>query len=60
MKLKFDVEGKSQADPFIFADGENYYLYVTGKKGVEMYKTDDVFGLWKYQGIVCSIDAGYD
>ena len=60
MKLKFDVEGKSQADPFIFADGENYYLYVTGKKGVEMYKTDDVFGVWKYKGIVCSIDGGYD
>lgn len=60
MKLKFDVKGRSQADPFIFADGSDFYLYVTGEKGVEMYKTNDIFGLWNYKGIVCSVDGGYD
>ena len=28
MKLKFDVAGKHQPDPFIFEDGGRLYLYV--------------------------------
>ena len=36
MKLKID-QSRSQADPFIFQDGDRYYLYVTGADGVEAY-----------------------
>ena len=31
MKLKFDVVGKHQPDPFIFEGGGKLYLYVTVK-----------------------------
>ncbi len=59
MKLKFDVADKYQPDPFIFEDDGNLYLYVTGKKGVEAYSTDDLFGIWHYEGIIASIDGRY-
>ncbi|MBP5256248.1 MAG: family 43 glycosylhydrolase [Clostridia bacterium] len=54
MKLKFDREGaaRTQPDPFIFEDGGRYYLYVTAGGGVEAYRTDDVFGVWNYIGVV--------
>ena len=58
MKLQFDVEGRSQADPYIFGDGGRFYLYVTGWAGVEAYETDDPFGLWKYRGVVTSFSSG--
>ena len=41
MKLKFDVVGRSQPDPFIFADGGRFYLYVTAGAGVEAYSAED-------------------
>ncbi len=52
MKLKFSVDGRTQPDPFIFQDGEKFYLYVTALDGVEAYSTDDVFGTWQFEGIV--------
>ncbi len=58
MKLKFDVKGKSQPDPFIFADGGKFYLYVTAGRGVEAYSADDVFGVWHYEGVIASIENG--
>lgn len=58
MKIKFDVSGKCQADPFIFEDGEMLYLYVTGKKGVEAYSARDLFDIWKYEGIVTQFKRG--
>ncbi len=60
MKLKFDVTGKYQPDPFIFEDGGKLYLYVTAKDGVEAYSADDLFGVWHYEGIVASFDGRYD
>ncbi|MBE6732220.1 MAG: hypothetical protein E7564_11085 [Ruminococcaceae bacterium] len=54
MKLKFDIKNKSHADPFIFEDCGRFYLYVTGRDGVEAYESDDIFGEWKYIGIVFS------
>lgn len=54
MKLNFEVKGKSQPDPFIFEDGGRYYLYVTASEGVEAYSADDIFGAWRYEGIICS------
>lgn len=58
MKLKFDVNGKYQADPFIFEDGEMLYLYVTGIKGVEAYSARNLFDIWKYDGIVTQFKSG--
>lgn len=52
MKLKFDTQNKNQPDPFIFEDNGKFYLYVTAKDGVEAYETDDIFGEWKFIGIV--------
>ena len=61
MKLKFDVKGKTQPDPFIFEDDGRFYLFVTGlKNGVEAYSADDIFGVWKYEGSVTSFCEGYD
>ena len=52
MKLRFDVVNKTQPDPFIFKDGDRFYLYVTAMDGVEAYSADDLFGVWHYEGIV--------
>ncbi len=56
MKLKFDIQNKSQPDPFIFEDNGKFYLYVTAKDGVEAYQSDDILGEWKYIGIVTEIN----
>lgn len=58
MKLKFDVCGKAQADPFIFEDGGKLYLYVTAKDGVEAYSSDSLLGLWHFEGVVGSMGEG--
>ena len=55
MKLKFDVTGKHQPDPFILEDNEKLYIYVTAHDGVEAYSADDLFGTWHYEGIVFSV-----
>ena len=58
MKLHFNVTNKTQPDPFIFYDEGKYYLYVTAKPGVEAYSADDIFGEWKYEGVVTALDGG--
>lgn len=60
MKLNFDVYGKHQADPFIFEDGGRFYLYVTAKCGVEAYSSEDLFGVWHYEGMVASFAGRQD
>lgn len=57
MKFKFDVQGRDQADPFIFADGGMYYLYVTGGDGVEAYECESLDGVWRCKGAVCSFEG---
>lgn len=57
MKLKFDVTGKHQPDPYIFEDNGKLYLYVTARDGVEAYSADDLFGVWQYEGIVASFKS---
>jgi len=59
MKLKFNVGGRNQADPFIFEDDGKFYLYVTARDGIDAYSSDDIFGEWKYEGIVGSVGEGY-
>ena len=59
MKMKFNVSGKTQPDPFIFQDEEKFYLYVTAFEGVEAYSADDLFGEWKYEGVVTRFKEGY-
>ena len=51
MKLNFNVTDRTQPDPFIFEDGEDLYLYVTGDMGVDVYHSKDLFGEWRYCGI---------
>lgn len=58
MKLKFDVTGKTQPDPFIFQDGDRFYIYVTARNGVEVYETDDIFGTWIYKGVATAFSNG--
>ena len=58
MKLRFDVQGKSQPDPFIFEDNGRLYLYVTAQNGVESYSSNDLFGIWYYEGIVTDFKEG--
>lgn len=60
MKLKFDVTGRCQPDPFIFEDNGRYYLYVTAGPGVEAYESDDPFGVWTYKGIVTAFEGASD
>lgn len=57
MKLEFDVANKSQPDPFIFEDMGKFYLYVTGRNGVEAYSAEDIFGAWHYEGVVASAEG---
>ena len=54
MKIKFNVNGKFQPDPFIFEDNGTLYMYVSAMtgKGVEAYKSRDLFGEWEYIGVV--------
>ena len=58
MKLKFDVQGKAQADPYIFEDGGKLYLYVTARDGVEAYSADSLLDVWHYEGIIGSLGEG--
>ena len=43
MKL-IDIKNESQADPFIFEANGKFYVYATGRKGVALYRADDLFG----------------
>ncbi len=63
MKLIFDTEHKSHADPFVFKDGDTYYLYASnafGVEGVPVYTANDPFGQWHYAGIAARFDGAKD
>ena len=60
MKLKLNVNGKTQPDPFIFSAEGKLYLYVTASDGVEAYSADELFGEWKYEGIVTAFKSGHN
>ncbi len=60
MKLKFNVDGRFQPDPFIFEDGNKLYLYVTGIDGVDVYSSDDLFGVWQYEGVALRFEDYYE
>jgi len=54
MKLKFDRAYTSgQPDPFIFEDGDRFYIYNTCGAGVEAYSADSLTGTWHKEGVVC-------
>ena len=58
MKLNFDVQGKTQPDPFIFRDGDGrFYIYCTGVDGIHAYSAADMLGEWKYEGIILTVDG---
>lgn len=54
MKL-IDIKNESQADPFIFEANGKFYVYATGRKGVALYRADDLFGKWESLGICAGI-----
>lgn len=60
MKLKFNSKDKRQPDPFVFEDGGVFYIFATGYRGVEAYSSRELFGEWKYEGIVTDFKSGYD
>ncbi len=60
MKLKIQDSFRTQPDPYIFEDNGNFYLYVTGKHAVEMYRAKNPFGEWDYCGGVCAVEGGTD
>ena len=61
MKLKFNVEGKNQPDPFIFRDDDGkFYIYNTGVDGIHAYSADALTDEWKYEGIVLQVQWGYE
>lgn len=58
MKLNIKEKSYSQADPFIFEDDGKFYLYVTAGPGVKAYSSTDLFGEWKYEGVVTAFKEG--
>ena len=60
MKLRFDIQGRTQPDPFIFEDEGRFYLYVTARDGVEAYEADSPFDVWRFRGIVASFGEKKD
>jgi len=57
MKMKFNVTGRKQPDPFIFEDEGKFYMYVTAGEGVEAYTADDLFGEYHFEGVICSVEG---
>ena len=63
MKLTFDRTDKYQPDPFIFKDGEKFYIYVTNNgepNGVEAYSADALTGPYRYEGAVTAFEGATD
>ena len=59
MKLHFNVQGKTQPDPFIFRDDDGkFYIYNTGVDGIHAYCSDTLTGEWKYEGIILQMPRG--
>lgn len=56
MKLIID-EKRSQPDPYVIKAESAYYMYSTGKDGIQLYVSDDKFN-WTYKGI-CFSRAGH-
>lgn len=57
MKLITDakLQNYSQPDPYIFEANGKYYIYATGGKGVNVYRSDNLFGGYEYVGEVGSL-----
>ncbi len=61
MKLNFDVKGRVQPDPFIFRDDDGkLYIYATGHDGVQVYSSESLNGVWKYEGYALQIEGGVE
>ena len=59
MKLKFDITGKTQPDPFIFKDDDGkLYIYSTGVDGIHAYCANAIEDEWKYMGVILSVPRG--
>ncbi len=60
MKLNFLSKGRTQPDPYVFENDGKFYMYVTALSGVEAYSAEDIFGEWKFEGVVCTVDGWED
>ena len=47
----------SQPDPYILEANGKFYIYATGSDGVQVYRSDDLFGGYEYVGIACSVEG---
>ena len=53
MKI-IEYAGIPQPDPYVIKEGDTFYLYSTGSRGVHCYRSNRLFGGWEYIGIVLS------
>ena len=62
MKLRFsgNAAGRSQPDPYMFKAEGKYYIYATGRDGVQIYRADSPFGEWEYLGIGLSEEGCHE
>lgn len=63
MKLEFakNAAGTTQPDPYVIrAEDGYYYLYATGKDGVEIFRASSVRGTWDYLGRAFEDPAHYE
>lgn len=59
MKLILDkkLADYSQPDPYIFEAEGKFYIYATGGKGVNLYRSDNLFGGYEYLGLVGAVEG---
>ena len=59
MKLITDakLQNYSQPDPYILEANGKYYIYATGAEGVNVYRSDDLFGGYEYLGITGMVEG---
>ncbi len=59
MKLILDkkLADYSQPDPYIFEAEGKFYIYATGGKGVNLYRSDNLFGGYEYLGFVGAVEG---
>ncbi len=58
--MKFNITSNySQPDPYVISSKGKYYMYVTGKEGVDVYVSNDFFS-WERFGVCYSKEGEYE
>lgn len=56
MKI-INIQGLSQADPYVIRHSGKFYMYCTGVCGVDCYVSDKLSDNWKYAGNIFSVEG---